>query len=60
MIQETHSLESGTIISNKKELKVAVAKGFILITEIKLAGKRKMDIKSLLNGYAIHENAKMV
>ena len=30
------------------------------IGDIKLAGKKKMDAKSLLNGYVFTENAKMV
>ena len=55
-----HDLEIGTIISTKKELKVAVTNGYIIIQEIKLPGKRAMDIKSLLNGYTFHENAKML
>ncbi|WP_341215382.1 methionyl-tRNA formyltransferase [uncultured Wocania sp.] len=56
----THTLKTGTIISNKKELKVAVTNGYIIIQEIKLPGKRAMDVKSLLNGYAFHANAKML
>jgi len=60
MIKETHAYISGSIISTKKYLKVAVKNGFINILELKLAGKRKMDIVSLLNGVTIHENAKMV
>ncbi len=60
MIVESHTMEKGTIISSKKELKVAVEDGFLNILEIKLAGKRKMDVKSLLNGFTIYENAKMV
>jgi len=59
-IKETHNYITGTIISNKKVLKVAVNNGFLNILELKLAGKRKMDIVSLLNGITIHENAKMV
>lgn len=55
-----HYLENGTIVSTKKELKVAVSKGYIIIKEIKLPGKRTMDIKSLLNGYTFDENAKML
>ncbi|NMH86190.1 methionyl-tRNA formyltransferase [Flavivirga algicola] len=53
-----HAEHIGTIISNKKVLKVAVTNGYIIINEIKLPGKRTMDIKSLLNGYAFKENAK--
>ncbi len=55
-----HTLKIGAIISSKKELKVAVANGYIIIKEIKLPGKRAMDVKSLLNGYTFHENAKML
>jgi methionyl-tRNA formyltransferase len=55
-----HSFSIGKIISNKKELKVAVKNGFINILEIKLAGKKLMDIKSLLNGFSFSEDSKML
>ncbi|KAB1068616.1 methionyl-tRNA formyltransferase [Tamlana haliotis] len=55
-----HNLALGTVISTKKELKVAVTEGYLILTEIKLPGKRAMDIKSLLNGYRFEENAKML
>ncbi|MDP5092120.1 MAG: methionyl-tRNA formyltransferase [Polaribacter sp.] len=55
-----HSLDFGTIVSNKKEVKVAVQNGFIHILEIKLSGKRQMDVKSLLNGFTFSEDAKML
>ena len=57
---ENHSLEVGTIITTKKELKVAVTKGYLIINEIKLSGKKKMDSKSLLNGYHFCSEAKML
>ena len=57
---DDHTLEPGTIISSKKELKVAVTKGYIILKEIKLPGKRAMDVKSLLNGYIFHKKAKML
>ncbi len=57
---DNHALSNGTIVASKKELKVAVTKGYIIINEIKLPGKRAMDVKSLLNGYTFHENAKML
>lgn len=56
---ENHSFEIGSVISTKKELKVAVTNGYILIEEIKLPGKKMMDIKSLLNGYSFEVDAKM-
>ncbi|WP_435416536.1 methionyl-tRNA formyltransferase [Polaribacter aestuariivivens] len=57
---ENHTFKAGKIITSKKELKVAVAKGYIIINEIKLSGKKKMDAKSLLNGYSFSSNAKML
>lgn len=56
---EYHNHENGAIISTKKELKVAVSNGYIIIKDIKLPGKRTMDVKSLLNGYEFAIDAKM-
>ena len=58
--QEDHQYNIGRIISSKKQVKVAVKKGFIILKEIKLPGKRKMDVISLLNGYTFNEDAKML
>ena len=55
-----HSFDFGTIVSNKKEMKVAVQNGFIHILEIKLSGKRQMDTKSLLNGFSFSKDSKML
>jgi len=55
-----HNNKPGKIITTKKELKVAVKQGYIIIDEIKLSGKKKMDTKSLLNGYSFSEEAKML
>ncbi|WP_452227044.1 methionyl-tRNA formyltransferase [Lacinutrix cladophorae] len=57
---ETHDLEIGTVITTKKEIKVSVQEGYLIIKEIKLPGKRKMEAKSLLNGYKLDTNAKML
>ena len=46
-----HTFENGKLMPSKDELKVAVSDGYINIIEIQLPGKRKMDVKSLLNGY---------
>ena len=56
----SHSYSAGTIISGKHEVKVAVKNGYINLKEIQLPGKRKMDIKSLLNGYHFDKDAKML
>jgi len=55
-----HEFPIGHLLTTKHEVKVAVNKGFIVLQEIKLPGKRKMDIKSLLNGYIFESNAKML
>ncbi|WP_439127457.1 methionyl-tRNA formyltransferase [Polaribacter sp.] len=58
--EATHNYNIGKIIATKKELKVAVPKGYIILEEIKLSGKKKMDAKSLLNGYSFSVDAKML
>ncbi|QAA80800.1 methionyl-tRNA formyltransferase [Aequorivita sp. H23M31] len=58
--KEDHKLKPGIVQSSKKELKVACSDGYILIDEIQLPGKRRMDIFSLLNGYSFGEDAKLV
>ena len=55
-----HDLEIGKIVTSKKELKVAVKNGYLIIKEIKLSGKKLLDIPSLLNGFTFEENATML
>jgi methionyl-tRNA formyltransferase len=55
-----HNYAIGTLINTKDEVKVAAQNGLVLLTEIKLPGKRNMDIKSLLNGFKFQPNAKML
>ncbi|RAJ27652.1 methionyl-tRNA formyltransferase [Gelidibacter algens] len=50
----------GTLIATKNDLKVAVKDGYIHIKEMQLPGKRKMDIKSLLNGFNFSVGDKML
>ncbi|WP_370424800.1 methionyl-tRNA formyltransferase [Tenacibaculum dicentrarchi] len=53
-----HNLANGTLVSSKKELKIAVKDGYLIINEIKISGKKLMDAKSLLNGFQFSEDAK--
>lgn len=55
-----HQEINGTIITSKNNIKVTVENGYIILDEIKLSGKRKMDAKSLLNGYSFSPDAKML
>ncbi len=59
MTIEDHLFDIGTIICNKKEMKVAVSDGFIHIISIQMPGKKKMNITELLNGMSFSEKAKM-
>lgn len=56
----SHNLPPGTIFYTKKELKVAVLNGYIIITALKPPGKRTMDSRSFLNGFTFDANAKML
>ena len=53
-INESHNLEPGTIVSdNKSFLKVACKNGFINLLNIKMQGKRMLEIADFLNGYDV-------
>ena len=56
----THHLKNGTIVTSKKVLKVSTTQGYLIIDSLKLAGKRKMDAKSLLNGFIFDTEARML
>lgn len=49
----------GSIIVRDNSVKVAAKNGFIVLYEIQLAGRKRMDIKSLLNGFQFHDKAYM-
>ena len=55
-----HRLPLGSIIASNYDIKVACTDGFVFLKEIKLQGKRKMDVKSLLNGFVLASDAKMM
>ncbi|MEE4000323.1 methionyl-tRNA formyltransferase [Tenacibaculum sp. FZY0031] len=56
----SHNLEVGTIVTSKKELKIAVTDGYLNIHQIKISGKKLMDAQSLLNGYQFEKEAKVL
>ena len=57
IIVEEHSEPVGKIIATKKELKIAVANGFIQILSLQFPGKKKMTASELLNGMSFSEKA---
>lgn len=58
IITESHSLAIGQLVSTKKELKIAVANGFIQIESIQFPGKKKMNTAEFLNGIQFTADAK--
>lgn len=56
---EDHNFEVGTIISDKKSIKIAVKTGYIDVLEIQIAGKRRMKSADLLNGYKFEDSSKV-
>lgn len=60
MLVEHHNLVPGAIMVSKKNLRIATQNGFIDIKDLKLAGKKRMDAVSLLNGYIFYEGSKVV
>jgi methionyl-tRNA formyltransferase len=56
-ITEPHDYVVGTVLSDKKSIKIAVAKGFIEVLSLQMPGKKRMTAKELLNGMVFTENA---
>lgn len=56
-VEDAHHLKSGTLISDKTNLKVAVTNGFIQLLELQLPGKKKMSSRDILNGTTFSEDA---
>lgn len=54
---EDHSLSLGTLLSDKKSIRVSVNGGYIWLEEIQLPGKRKMGVVDVLNGLKLDKNA---
>ena len=59
-IAEEHKMSPGSILVSKKKLRIATKNGFLDITDLKMAGKKRMDVISLLNGYEFHQGCNML
>ena len=58
-IVQNHNFENGQIIKEKDSFKITCNDGFIIIKNLKMEGKKRMNTSSFLNGFNI-ENYKMV
>ena len=57
--EEAHQYPIGHLVISKKKMLVALKEGFYEIKDLKLAGKRRMETISLLNGYDFHNESKV-
>ena len=57
---ENHTFEIGSLICSKKEMKIALKDGFIEVINLQFPGKKKMNVRELLNGIAFSSEAKVV
>ncbi len=58
--EEAHSENKGAVIVSKKEIKVAVKDGYIILKSLQFPGKKKMWASELLNGMAFSLDAKVL
>jgi len=56
---ELHTHAIGSVHTTKKEIRIAVDKGFITLLEIQLPGKRRMQAKEVLNGLKLQKSARV-
>ena len=59
LISESHSYETGKLISSKKEIKIAIKDGFIQLLSLQFPGKKRMLASELLNGVSFSDAAKV-
>ncbi|MEO8235746.1 MAG: methionyl-tRNA formyltransferase [Flavobacterium sp.] len=55
----SHDYAIGSIITTKKEMKIAVLGGFIHVLSLQFPGKKKMATHELLNGVTFSDSAKV-
>ncbi len=54
---ENHYLRIGTIVSSKKDIKIAVKDGYIEVLNLQFPGKKRMKASDILNGMVFSEQA---
>lgn len=58
LVFESHDLEVGSIVTTKKEMKIALENHFLELKSIQFPGKKRMTASELLNGMTFSGNAK--
>ena len=60
LVLENHNNAIGSILTTKKEMKIAVQEGYLEITSLQFPGKKRMTTAELLNGMTLSAEAKAV
>ncbi len=60
LVAENHTNAIGSILTTKKEMKIAVQNGYLEITSLQFPGKKRMTTAELLNGMTLSAEAKAV
>ncbi|MDA9357100.1 methionyl-tRNA formyltransferase [Flavobacteriaceae bacterium] len=55
-----HELKNGSIITERKQIKIAANDGFLIPLEIKIQGKKRMKISDLMNGFKFNLSSKFI
>ena len=60
LVLENHNNAIGSILTTKKEMKIAVQEGYLEIASLQFPGKKRMTTAELLNGMTLSAEAKAV
>ncbi|OCB77935.1 methionyl-tRNA formyltransferase [Flavobacterium crassostreae] len=60
IIEEKHHLAIGSVVCNKKEIKIAVSDGYIQINSLQFPGKKRMTTPEFLNGMVFSKNLMVI
>lgn len=60
LVAENHTNAIGSILTTKKEMKIAVQNGYLEITSLQFPGKKRMTTAELLNGMTLSDEVKAV
>jgi len=60
LVVESHTNAIGSILTTKKEMKIAIQNGYLEIASLQFPGKKRMTTAELLNGLTLSGEAKAV
>lgn len=58
-VLEKHHFKKGSLLTDKKTLRVALDEGFLVLDEVQLPNKRRMAAADLLNGHRFSEESQV-